>query len=120
MANHFTFIMSTVLTLVVVIAFGRWDIRKFVDRGQRDDFIRYVDRVYVKTMDMMVGRVNSQGVPVTQFVLIYDMDKLSMRTLTSYKGNLKIINANVLAELVVVDAVLRKDLNCLYSCGCIT
>jgi len=69
---------------VIYSPFGRWDLKKVVNKGQKDTFIRYYDQVFEKSFSRMKGKtIPGENWPVSQFVFLVDMKGLSMRTLAS-------------------------------------
>lgn len=67
---------------VLVCPLGLWDVRKIVDAGQRDVYVRFVDQVYsslyTKLKEEPALKKNQ-----TQFSVVIDMKGLTLRQFTS-------------------------------------
>ena len=71
---------------VCVMPFGKWNLRKLMQLGQRDNYIRYSDQMFEKLLDKMKGKTTPSGLPVSQFTILVDTDQLSMRTLACLRA----------------------------------
>ena len=65
---------------VGIIPFGRWDVRKCVEDGHRDDYVKYNDHIYARLIESTQVSENS----FTQFIVIFDMAGYSFRQLTGH------------------------------------
>ncbi|CAG7835208.1 unnamed protein product [Allacma fusca] len=70
---------------VVIFPLGRADLKCIMRNGYKDETIRYIDQVWERAIIKMKGRLTNEGVPVTQFTCVMDMDQLSMTTVGSFK-----------------------------------
>ncbi|CAG7724613.1 unnamed protein product [Allacma fusca] len=70
-------------TPVVILPFGHYDLRGIMQAGHYQATIHHVDKIWETAITKMRGRLTKEGVPVTQFTCIFDMDQLGMRTVGS-------------------------------------
>ncbi|CAG7730495.1 unnamed protein product, partial [Allacma fusca] len=68
---------------VIVVPYGKWDLKKCADLGEKDVFIKYCDQLFESMISKMAGKKKPNGDPVTQFVFIIDNKGLVYRTLAS-------------------------------------
>ncbi|CAG7834807.1 unnamed protein product [Allacma fusca] len=59
---------------VVMIQGGRWDFKKLVADGQRQDFLNFKQSIYEEILETMRGKTTPEGVPVTQGIFIIDLN----------------------------------------------
>ncbi|CAG7832599.1 unnamed protein product [Allacma fusca] len=69
---------------VVILPMGHYDLRGLIQAGYYKETIRHVDKILETATEKMKGRLTSEGVPVTQFTCIFDMDQLGMKTVGSF------------------------------------
>ncbi|CAG7694879.1 unnamed protein product, partial [Allacma fusca] len=68
---------------VVVAPYGKWDLKKCADLGEKEEFVKYCDQLFESMISKMEGKKTPNGDPVTQFVIIVDNKGLVYRTLAS-------------------------------------
>lgn len=59
--------------------FGSWDVRKVVEMGERDNFVKYTDYMRCKVLD-----ATDTADHFTQFTAVVDMKGYSFRQLTGH------------------------------------
>ncbi|CAG7821345.1 unnamed protein product, partial [Allacma fusca] len=57
-----------------VLGYGKWDIKKCYEMGLKEDYMKYLEKHFLATIDNMRGMLRKDGVPVSQFVLILVME----------------------------------------------
>ncbi|CAG7724509.1 unnamed protein product, partial [Allacma fusca] len=70
---------------VLLVPFGKWKIQKLVEAGLINEYLKYVERLYEEVEVIMAGRKTPAGLPVSQFVYIFDADKLSMMAFSNIR-----------------------------------
>ncbi|CAG7824057.1 unnamed protein product [Allacma fusca] len=77
---------------LLLIPWGRWDIRKAVQADQKDEYIRYVDQMVDKAFSIMCLQNKNRPLnnPITQLSIISDLEGYSLRQMTS-KGTVDCI-----------------------------
>ncbi|CAG7836502.1 unnamed protein product [Allacma fusca] len=80
-------------TPVVIFPMGRADLKGIMRNGYMHETVRYMDQVWERAISRMKGRLTKEGVPVTQFTCVLDMDQLGLTT----AGSLKVIEYLTLA-----------------------
>jgi hypothetical protein len=73
---------------VVILPTGRVDLRGLMQAGYFHETVRHVDQTWERAIERMKGKVTKEGVPVTQFTCIMDVEKLGMKT----AGSMTVIN----------------------------
>jgi hypothetical protein len=68
---------------IVALPIGVWDFRKAINAGEREDWLRYMDQLFSSLCERMRKNSKICGLEVTQFILIADYSKFSLRQLTS-------------------------------------
>ncbi|CAG7720787.1 unnamed protein product [Allacma fusca] len=68
--------------LVFILPVGRWDLKTLVSSGEAKEFLRFKDQFHESIIDLMKGKFTTEGVPVTQFISVVDLDQLSFRQVT--------------------------------------
>lgn len=82
------------MNLIVIIApFGEWDIRKVAEKGERDLYLRFIQKMSFEVVLHTKERIKEKNKFISQFIAIFDMKGFSMRQLASMSGN----NNNVIA-----------------------
>ena len=71
---------------VLVIPFGRFDLKRIISEGHKETFLRYVDQIFAQAEHQCRFKKQRNGMLSTQFNIIYDADKLSMLSLASFGG----------------------------------
>ena len=70
----------------MIIPFGRFDLKCIIHEGLKDSFFRYIDQLFARAENLCKQKKQRNGMPCTQFVVIYDADELSMLSLASFGG----------------------------------
>ncbi|CAG7836500.1 unnamed protein product [Allacma fusca] len=70
---------------VVIVSAGRVDLKRILQAGYMKEFIRYNIQTWERAMEKMKGRLTPDGVPMTQYVCVLDMEGLSMKYVASIK-----------------------------------
>ena len=68
---------------ITVVPFGVWDVRKVINSGERNSWLRYTDQMFANQFEKMKENSIKYEREVTQFVFIVDMANFPMRQLTS-------------------------------------
>jgi hypothetical protein len=69
--------------LVLLMDFGKWDVRKSVDAGKLDRLLRYFDKM-LDEAEMKVLEMQSMGKNVTQWLWLVDQDGVSLSNHVSF------------------------------------
>jgi len=71
---------------VIVFPFGKWDVRRAVELGEADKWLRLTDQLYARGLEAM-NKVNEgmspDGHPVSQMIIVVDWRGFSMRQFAS-------------------------------------
>lgn len=70
---------------VAIFPLGIWDVRRRIDMGDRDTYIRFVDKIYSSIFSKLREKEALQK-DQTQFVVIIDMKGFSIRQFASPSG----------------------------------
>jgi hypothetical protein len=68
---------------IAVIPFGVWDVRKAINSGEREEWLRYIDLMFATLSQRMHKNSVASGVEVTQFIMIVDFANFSIKQLAS-------------------------------------
>ena len=82
---------------VWVLEFGKWDIRKAVEQGEDYEAMlhKYIDQFICRIIKSIGDKATADG-PVTQLVVIYDMEGLSSYQLASPRGKSYLRQLNII------------------------
>jgi hypothetical protein len=75
---------------IVLSPFGEWPLRKMLNQGLKKEHQRFMEQLFEQVEARMKGKVSRAGVPVSQFVFIADVGKLSMKNLAK-KGAIDVL-----------------------------
>ena len=81
--RHKTRLTYLRLITVCVVPFGKWDVRKAVEGGRREEWLKYIDYILGSLFAEQKANSERLGHPVTQSAIIMDFDGFGMRQLTS-------------------------------------
>jgi hypothetical protein len=71
---------------LLIMGFGKWDFRDAIEKGEKKEWVRYVDQMVAKAhenMDESNATLEPGMTPVTQCILICDFKDFSLRQVTS-------------------------------------
>ncbi len=71
---------------ILIIPLGIWDIRKVIDAGEQEVWMRYYDQLFAKAFHQMKLNSKKLGREVKEFVLITDYEHLSMKLMMNVGG----------------------------------
>ncbi len=78
------------LLAVIILPFGKWNVRKIVEAGKKKEWLRHVDQMFALAYEDMykINDVAEPGAtPISQCVIIVDFDGFGIRQLTSILSN---------------------------------
>jgi hypothetical protein len=64
---------------VLVLPLGRWDLKTLANSGEAKEFLRFKDQIHETLVELMRGKLTPEGVPVTQFSVVVDLEQISFR-----------------------------------------
>lgn len=76
------------ISLVGIFPLGMWDVKKAVESGHRDTYVKYVDHIMVCQFGEAFRKLCNPN--VTQLVLLLDMSGYSLTQVTSMPGETNI------------------------------
>lgn len=68
---------------VCIQPYGRWDLRQVVEQGYGADYVKYMVQLLEQGYALMEKDSKDRKTPLTQIILIYDLEGLSMRQIVS-------------------------------------
>ena len=75
---------------VLIVPFGRCDIKGVIEGGGKENFIKYTYQILEQAMFKMQSKSLATGKEVTQMIVIFDMAGLSLKHLT-YKSTVDVL-----------------------------
>ncbi|CAG7734384.1 unnamed protein product [Allacma fusca] len=103
---------------VVVVPYGKWDLKKCADLGEKEEFVKYCDQLFEFLLSKMEGKKKPNGDPVTQFVIIVDFKGLAYRTLASVGAvdmSLKVVRSFEANQPETLKAMYQINTNTVFA-----
>ncbi len=70
-------------TKVVVVPFGKWNVKKTIESGDKEDWLKYINKIFATIVNLVESKSVFPDKIVSQFCIIVDMEGFTMRQLKS-------------------------------------
>ena len=62
-----------------MVPYGKWNVRKTIENGEKDDWLKYINKIFSSIVDLVEKKSQLPDKVVSQFCVIVDMEGFSMR-----------------------------------------